>query len=85
MIPEDEVLDDRRYMQMNSQQQLRLIEQYCGGIGEKIRTAASKEEARRLADEACGAFERECPSDLVRRSLVHRVRQMVDEHWDGQP
>ncbi len=81
MFGDEEPLDDARYMRMSSQQQMELIQRYCGGIEEKIKGAPSGDAARTLADEACGAFEKECPSDLIRRTLLRRVREMVEEHW----
>jgi len=79
---EDEPLDDRRYLQLNGRQQAELIEQYCGGIETRIRSAGSYDDAKRIVDQACGAFERECPSDLIRRSLAERVKEMAREYWE---
>ena len=84
MYRDDEPLDDRRYHLLSSGQQAALIDRYCRGIEEQIRNAGSFSEAMVRAEEACGAFEKECPSDIIRRMLLQRVRAMVNDHWPGE-
>ena len=77
----EELLNENRFIQLHPNQQLELITKHCAGIGDRIREAQSRKEAEAIAEEACGKFETECPSDILRRGLVLRVREMVEQRW----
>jgi hypothetical protein len=77
----EELLNENRFLQLNQGQQLELIAKHCAGIEERIRKAQSRKESETIAEEACGKFETECPSDIIRRGLVQRVREMVEQRW----
>jgi hypothetical protein len=77
----EELLNDDRFLLLNQSQQLELITKHCSGIERRIRETQSREEAETIAEDACGKFETECPSDLIRRGLVMRVREMVERRW----
>ena len=77
----EELLSEDRFVQLNQNQQLELIAKHCVGIEERIRAAQSRKEAEIIGIEACGRFETECPSDILRRSLILRVREMVEQRW----
>ena len=77
----EELLNDDRFLQLNHSQQMELIAKHCATIEMRIRGAQSRKEAETIAEEACGEFETECPSDMIRRGLVLRVREMVDQRW----
>jgi hypothetical protein len=81
MMMNEELLNDDRYLRLNQSQQMDLIAKHCAGIEKRIREAQSRKEAETIADDACGRFETECPSDMVRRGLVLRVREMVEQRW----
>lgn len=69
----DRPLSDRR--------QEELIKKYCQGIDERIRTAASKEEAERIVQDTCGGFDDACASDLVRAFLKQYVNDLFTKQW----
>jgi hypothetical protein len=77
----EELLNDDRFMQLNQSQQSELIAEHCAGIERHIGNAHSRKEAETIAEQACGRFETECPSDMIRRGLVLRVHEMVDQRW----
>ncbi len=77
----EELLNDDRFLQLNQHQQLDLIAKHCAGIEKRIQESQSRNEAATIAEKACGAFETECPSDMIRRGLVLRVREMVEQRW----
>jgi hypothetical protein len=77
----EELLDDDEFLQLKQSQQSELIAKHCAGIEGRIREAQSRKEAETIAEEACGKFETECPSDILRRGLVLRVRGMVEQRW----
>ena len=72
---------DERFLKLNQSQQSELIAKHCAGIERRNREAQSRKEAETIADDACGKFETECPSDMVRRGLVLRIREMVEQRW----
>jgi len=80
----EELLNEDRFIQLNQSQQLELIARHCAGIERRIREAQSRKEAETIAEESCGKFETECPSDMIRRGLVLRVRGMVEQRWGIQ-
>ena len=61
--------------------QEKLIREYCRGIDERIRTAPSKEEAERIVQDACRAFDQACESDLVRDYLKQYVNDLFVRQW----
>lgn len=77
----EELLNEGRFLQLNQSQQLELIARHCAGIEKRIRDAQSREVAETIAEESCGKFETDCPSDMIRRGLVLRVRDMVEQRW----
>ena len=77
----EELLNDDRFLKLNRSQQMELIAKHCVGIQERIQEAQSRREAETIAEEACGRFVTECPSDMIRRLLVLRVREMVEQRW----
>jgi len=77
----EELLNDDRFLRLNHSQQMDLIAKYCAGIEKRIGEAQSRKRAETIADDACGKLESECPSDMVRRGLVLRVREMVEHRW----
>ena len=77
----EELLSEDRFLELNQSQQSELIAKHCAGIEKQIRDAQSRKEAETIAEEACGKFKTECPSDMIRRGLVLRVREMVDQRW----
>ena len=81
MIMSEELLNEGRFQRLNRARQSELIAEHCAGVEQRIRGAHSRAEAETIGSDACRQFENECPSDLVRRGLVHRVRQMVQQHW----
>jgi len=81
MMMNEELLSEDRFLQLNESQQLELIAKHCVGTEKRIREAQSRKEAETIAEEACGKFETECPSDIIRRGLVLRVREMVELRW----
>ena len=80
----EELFSEDRFVQLNQNQQLDLIAKHCEGIEVRIREAQSRKEAETIAEEACGKFETECPSDILRRGLNLRVREMVEQRWGTQ-
>ena len=72
---------DERFLKLNQSQQSELIAKHCAGIEKRIQGAQSRKEAETIAEDACGKFETECPSDMIRRGLVLRVREMVEQRW----
>ena len=77
----EELLNEDRFLQLNQSQQSELIAKHCSGIEKGIWESQSRKEAEMIAVEACGKFETECPSDMVRRGLLLRVREMVEQRW----
>jgi hypothetical protein len=77
----EELLNEDRFLLLNQSQQMELITKHCSGIEKRIREAQSRKEAEMIAEEACARFETECPSDMVRRGLVLRVRALVEQCW----
>jgi flavoprotein len=81
MMMNEELLNDDRFLQLNQNQQSELIAKHCAGIERRIREAQSRKEAEMISEEACGKFETECPSDMIGRGLVLRVREMMEQRW----
>jgi hypothetical protein len=81
MMMNKELLNENRFLQLNQDQQLELIAKHCAGIEKRIREAQSRKEAETIAEDVCGKFETECPSDVIRRGLVLCVREMVEQRW----
>jgi flavoprotein len=77
----EELLNEDRFLQLDQRQQSELIAKHCSGIEKGIRESQSRKEAAMIAAEACGKFETDCPSDMIRRGLVLRVREMVEQRW----
>jgi len=77
----EELLNEDRFLRLNGSDQMALIAKHCAGIEKRIREAQSRKGAEAIAEEACGKFETECPSDMIRRGLVLRVREMVERRW----
>ena len=63
---------------MNNEQ---LIAEHCVGIEERIRQAANRTEARRVADNACAQLGRQCDSETVAIFLKHHVESLFKKHW----
>lgn len=76
----DELLDEPLFRSIPPSRQEELISRYCRGVLETIKGAADREEAKRIVEEACAGFERECASPLIRRALVDHVRRFYAEH-----
>jgi predicted oxidoreductase len=81
MMMNEELLNEDRFLQLNQSQQLELIAKHCAGIEKRIHEAQSRKVSETIAEEACGKFETECPSDIIRRGLIQRVREMVEQRW----
>jgi hypothetical protein len=81
MISEELLPDENRFIRLDQSQQSELIAKHCAGIEQRIQNTHSRKEAETIADEACGKFETECPSDILRRGLLLRVREMVEHRW----
>jgi len=76
----DELLDESLFRSIPPSRQEELISRHCRGVLETIRGAAGYDEAKRIVEEACAGFERECASPLVRRALVDYVHRYYEEH-----
>ena len=76
----DELLDESLFQSIPPSRQEELIARHCRGVLETIKDTADQEEAKRIVDEACAGFERECVSPLVRRALVEYVLRYYAEH-----
>jgi hypothetical protein len=66
---------------LNQNRQKELIAQHCSDALERIRTAPSKSEARRIVDEFCQKFDQECESAMVRKFLKQYVNSLLNQHW----
>lgn len=77
----EELLSEDGLSGLGRTRQKEVIADHCAEIENRIRSAGSREEAETIAGVACHQFESECSSDLVRRGLVQRVHQMVEQHW----
>ncbi len=74
----DELTSDRP---LSDRRQEQLIREYCRGIDERIRSAASKEEAERIVQDACRGFDDACASELVRAFLKRYVNDLFTKQW----
>lgn len=77
----DELVDEETFVQLPFLQQSELISQYCGQIKEKIRCAASLDDAQKIADEHCAEFQRSCSSAVLRNAMTHVVRDIINHTW----
>ena len=75
----DELLDESLFRSISPGRQEELISHYCRGVLETIRGTADREEAKRIVEEACAGFERECASPLISRALAEHVRRYYAE------
>jgi hypothetical protein len=66
---------------LNQNRQKELITQHCSDALERIRTASSKSEARRIVNEFCQKFDQECESAMVRKFLKQYVNSLLNQHW----
>jgi hypothetical protein len=81
MIRNEELINEQQFLQLNQIRQSELITQHCSGIEERIRNARSKEEAEQIASKACGKFEDECKSNIVRMALAQYIQVKVTQYW----
>lgn len=80
----EELLTDEGYRRLNALQQYELIAEHCRDIEERIRTAPSHLEARRIADAACARMKEACRSTLVKTALEANVENLIARYWDAQ-
>jgi hypothetical protein len=77
----DEVLDDLVYQRLSQERRTELIAGLCAETERRIRTAASREEAGRIASDACESLGDACASSLARRVLAERLASLISEVW----
>jgi hypothetical protein len=78
----DEVLSENDFSGKSaSSPQTDLIHQYCAPIDERIRTAKTKEDGRRILEETCQSFEGNCASDILRSALSRHVTAIFERYW----
>jgi hypothetical protein len=77
----EELLNERQFLQVNQIRQSELIANHCSGIKEKIRLSASISEAESIAASACKKFERECSSSIVRNALALHLQNIIEQYW----
>ena len=81
MIENEELFNERQFMQLGQIQQSELIIRHCSGIEERIRNARSKEEAERVVNVACEKLANECTSGIVRAALKQHMQTKVSQYW----
>lgn len=80
----EELLTDERFQKLHGNRQTELINSYCNEIEDKIRTAASYQEAVWQRDLACTQFNKQCPSAIVRTALTHHVNELISRYWPNK-
>jgi hypothetical protein len=81
MIENEELFNERQFMQLGQILQSELILRHCFGVEERIRNAQSKEEAERYINAACEKFANECASGIVRAALKQHMQTKVSQYW----
>lgn len=76
-----ESLTDQQFNDLGERRQIEIIAEHCGGIGEKIRSAQSRKEAEKIAEDRCVELRKACFSALVQRALVQRTHEIIEQHW----
>ncbi len=81
MIRNEELINEQQFLRLNQTRQSELIAKHCSGIEERIHDARSKEEAEKIASNACSKFESECTSSIVRMALAQYIQAKVMHYW----
>jgi hypothetical protein len=81
MIRNEELINGQQFRQLNQTRQSELIAKHCSGIEKRIRDARSKEEAEKIASNACSKFESGCTSSIVRMALAQYIQDKVMYYW----
>jgi len=72
-------------MEMNvieDKQDLKIIQEHCGDIIERIRACRSRAIAEQLRERLCGEVAQRCPSPLVQNVLLRHVDRIIAETFD---
>ncbi len=81
MNGDDDVFEWKRNVPENIGRQFALLDSYCTGIEKAIRTASSRSEAEIVVASACGRFERECASGILRGAVTKHIRGLLSLYW----
>ncbi len=81
MIYNEELLSDGGFSRLSSKQQFDIIAKHCVGIEKRIRSASSRSEAERISADECLRFQHECPSEMLRKALTQKVKELIIKHW----
>jgi hypothetical protein len=80
----EELLTDERFQKLHGNRQTEHIKNYCNDIEDKIRTAASFQEATWQRDLACAQFNKQCPGAIVQTAFTHRVNELILRYWPNK-
>jgi hypothetical protein len=83
-MQDEELFNDQQFHQFNQTLQSELITKRCAGVEARIRDAQSKEEAERIAGDACRQLEGECASTIIRTALAQYVWGKVARYWSDR-
>lgn len=76
-----ELTEEILFHQLTKTQQQDMIEDYCSGIAERIKTAQSLSDAMHLADDECRNFEKECLSSVIRTAVRSHILKIIQQQW----
>ena len=77
---DEEVLQQK--FEASDPRQAELVKRYCGALENRVRTASSEIEARRIVHEACQTFDFECESNAIKVVLRQYAFRLLADHWD---
>jgi hypothetical protein len=61
-----------------------LLARSCRDIEERIRTAGTLRNARRIADEACRDFDSECESSVMQTYVRKHAENLLHRYWGSE-
>ncbi len=75
---------DKDFNSGKADSQEELLRRYCAMAEESLGQAIDLASARRLADELCERFGRECSSPLVVNATRKYLEQAIERKWRGK-
>lgn len=78
---QDEIIGEGEFNALSALQQTELIGSYCAPVMEQLSRVTGREEAVRIMDASCAAFDTRCHSSLLRQAVRFRITALLDERW----
>lgn len=79
---DDELLSETEFTRSNERLRTEYISKHCAAVEKMIHNVSSRREARKIADQACKAFEEKCHSTIIRNALIKRIDEIIDSSWN---